>query len=86
MMYAASSSESFQSENGGADVLQDRKPFTHMEKLKFPKFSGKCRDWPQFRKDFEKQVENVMKDEATVSYALRNGLPDNKKFEAEYER
>ena len=77
MMYAASSSEPFQSENGGGDVLQDRKSFTHMEKLKFPKFSGNCRDWPQFRKDFEKQVENVIKDEATVSHALRNALPEN---------
>ena len=48
-----------------------------MEKLKFPKFNGNCRDWPQFRKDFEKQVENVIKDEATVSYALRNALPEN---------
>ena len=77
MMYAASSSKPFQSENGGGDVLQDRKSFTHMEKLKFPKFSGNCRDWPQFRKDFEKQVENVIKDEATLSYALRNALPEN---------
>ena len=86
MMYAASSSELFQSENGGGDVLQNRKSFTHMEKLKFPKFSGNCRDWPQFRKDFEKQVENVIKDEATVSYALRNALPENKKkFSEEYE-
>ena len=74
MKYAASIIERFQSENSGGDVLQDRKTFTHMEK-----FSGNCRDWPQFRRGFEKQVENVIKDEGNVSYALRNALPDNMK-------
>ena len=47
--------------------------------MKFPKFSGNCRDWPQFTKDFEKQVSSVIVDESTVSYALRNALPDNAK-------
>ena len=47
--------------------------------MKFPKFSGNCRDWPQFKKDFEKQVSSVIVDESTVSYALRNALPDNAK-------
>ena len=77
VMYAASNSVVSQPENGGGDVSEDKKFATHMEKMKFPKFSGNCRDWPQFRKDFEKQVENVMKDEATVSYALRNALRDH---------
>ena len=74
MMYAVSSSGLFQSENGGGDVLRDRKYFTDMEKLKFRR---NCRDWTQIREDFEKQVENVIKDEATVSYAPRNASPDN---------
>ena len=68
MMYAVSSSGLFQSENGGGDVLRDRKHFTDMEKLKFRR---NCRE------DFEKHVENVIKDEATVSYAPRNASPDN---------
>ena len=44
--------------------------------MKFHKFSGNCRDWPQFKKDFEKQVSSIIVDESTVSYALRNALPD----------
>ena len=28
-------------------------PSTHLEKIKFPVFNGKTRDWPQFRKDFQ---------------------------------
>ena len=47
--------------------------------MKFPKFSSNCRDWPQFKKDFEKQVSSVIVVEPTVSYALRNALPDNAK-------
>ena len=51
---------------------------THVEE-KVPHFSGNCSDWPQFKKDFEKQVSSVIVDEPTVSYALRNALPDNAK-------
>ena len=47
--------------------------------MKFPRISGNCRDWPQFKKDFEVQVSSVIVDESNVSYALRNALRDNTK-------
>ena len=45
--------------------------------MKSSKLSGICRDWRQFKKDFEKQVSNVITDDSTVSYALRNAMPDH---------
>ena len=66
-------------EKGAGDISEQRKPLMHMEKMKFPKFNGNCRDWPQFKKDFEMQVSSAVLDATTVSYALRNALPDNVK-------
>ena len=68
IFYQASNSLTCQSECDGGDAVDAKRVLTHMEKMKFPKFSGNCRDWPQFKKDFEKQVSSVIVDESTVSY------------------
>ena len=77
LVYEASNTKVMHAVDGGGDITDSKKLLTHMEKMKFPKFSGNCRDWPQFKKDFEKQVSNVITDDSTVSYALRNALPDH---------
>ena len=77
LVYEASNTKEMHAVDRGKDITDSKKLLTHMEQMKFPKFSGNCRDWPQFKKDFEKQVSNVITDDSTVSYALRNALPDH---------
>ena len=72
LVYEASNMSVTPNIDGGGDNSDSRKLLTHMEKMKFPKFSGNCRDWPQFKKDFEKQVCSVITNDSTVSYALGN--------------
>ena len=36
-------------------------PYTVQEKMKFAKFSGNCRDWPQFKMRYEMRCLTVRK-------------------------
>ena len=54
-------------------------PSTHLEKIKFPVFTGKTRDWPQFKKDFQSQVVHFITEDTTKCYTLRNALPADAK-------
>ena len=58
-------------------MSDSRKVLTHMEEMKFLKFSGNYREWPNFKDDFGKQVSNEKSDDWTVSYNLRNAVPDH---------
>ena len=49
------------------------------EKIKFPVFNGKTRDWPQFKKDFLSQVVPCVTQDTTKCYTLRNALAEDAK-------
>ena len=52
-------------------------PSFHLEKIKFPVFNGKTRDWPQFKKDFQSPVVPFITEDTTKCYTLRNALPED---------
>ena len=61
VIYQASNSLPCQSECGGGDAVGTKRVLTHKEKMKFAKFSGNCRDWPQLKMHYEMRCLTVRK-------------------------
>ena len=48
LLYEASNTKVTHAVDGGGVITDSRELLIHMERMKLLKFSGKCRDWPQY--------------------------------------
>ena len=49
LLYEAFNTKVMPTVDGGGDISDSRKLLTYIEKMKFPKFDGNCRDSQQFK-------------------------------------
>ena len=54
-------------------AIKEKTTNLSLEKIKLPKFDGEIREYPQFKRDFQRHVEPTL-DKGDVSYVLRSCL------------
>ena len=54
-------------------AIREKTTNLSLEKIKLPKFDGEIREYPQFKRDFQRHVEPIL-DRGDVSYVLRSCL------------
>ena len=59
--------------NWSKQAIKEKTTNLSLEKIKLPKFDGEIREYPQFKRDFQRHVEPTL-DKGDVSYVLRSCL------------
>ena len=54
-------------------AIKEKTTNLSLEKIKLPKFDGEIREYPQFKRDFQRHVEPTL-DKGDVSYLLQSCL------------